>query len=198
MNNKPLALCILFLPFKNTINSCYLFSPFAMSVVHFTQDSKIIVSCFIVLLEKHCLSFSLFIQFVGSKEKGRISKRVFQENKAKFSDKRIFLTIWYRCEGVRNFRFPEKLTCFAFLLPPFWDSPFCLIIDELSRCKLQENNIFFHITVERYRQHCFRLYFYLHRQFSFTTGFINNFMQVMLQVFEVLRSRRWYCILVYT
>ena len=153
---------------------------------------------FYYTFEKHCSKFSLFIQLVGSKEKGRISKRVFQENKAKFSDKRIFLTIWYRCEGVRNFRFPEKLACFAFLLPPFWDSPFCLIIDELSRCKLQKNNFFFHITVERYRQHCFRLYFYLHRQFSFTTGYINNFMQVMLQVFEVLRTRRWYCVLVYT
>ena len=98
---------------------------------------------FYYTFEKHCSKFSLFIQLVGSKEKGRISKRVFQENKAKFSDKRIFLTIWYRCEGVRNFRFPEKLACFAFLLPPFWDSPFCLIIDELSRCKLQKNNFFF-------------------------------------------------------
>ena len=28
---------------------------------------------------------------------------------------------------VRNVRFSENLACFAFLLPPFWDSPFCLI-----------------------------------------------------------------------
>ena len=30
-------------------------------------------------------------------------------------------------QGVRNVRFLENLVCFAFLLPSFWDSPFCLI-----------------------------------------------------------------------
>ena len=38
-----------------------------------------------------------------------------------------------RRHGVRNVRFfSENLVCFAFLLPPFWDSPFCLITDEFS------------------------------------------------------------------
>ena len=33
--------------------------------------------------------------------------------------------------GVRNIRFSENFTCFVFLLPLFWDSPFCLITDKL-------------------------------------------------------------------
>ena len=44
------------------------------------------------------------VQFVVNKAKGRISKRVFQENKARQ----------------------------IFLKHPFWDSPFCLITDELE------------------------------------------------------------------
>ena len=34
-------------------------------------------------------------------------------------------------KGVRNVRFSENLACFVFLLPPFWDSPFCLIANDL-------------------------------------------------------------------
>ena len=39
------------------------------------------------------------------------------------------------CQGVRNVRFSENLTCFVFLKHPFWDSPFCLITDDLMCCK---------------------------------------------------------------
>ena len=39
-------------------------------------------------------------------------------------------------QRVRNVRFSENLACFAFLLPPFWDSPFCLITDELEMYKV--------------------------------------------------------------
>ena len=34
-------------------------------------------------------------------------------------------------QGVRNFRFLVSLACFGFLLSPFWDSPICIITDEL-------------------------------------------------------------------
>ena len=34
-------------------------------------------------------------------------------------------------QGVRNVRFSENLAQFVFLLPPFWDSPFCFINDYL-------------------------------------------------------------------
>ena len=62
------------------------------------------------------LKAKYFSKFVDNKAKGRITKRVFQENK--------------KCS--RNVRFLENLTCFVFLLKhPFWDSPFCLITDEL-------------------------------------------------------------------
>ena len=40
-------------------------------------------------------------EFVGSKAKGRISKRVLQENKAKFCEKQIFLTPLYAQVRVR-------------------------------------------------------------------------------------------------
>ena len=34
-------------------------------------------------------------------------------------------------QGVRNVCFSENLVCFVFLKHPFWDSPFCLITNEL-------------------------------------------------------------------
>ena len=37
-------------------------------------------------------------------------------------------------QGVRNFHFSENLTCFVFLKHLFWDSPFCLITDDLLQC----------------------------------------------------------------
>ena len=71
------------------------------------------------------------------KPKGRISKRVFQENKAR----QIFwktnisypLTRTRTCayQGVRNVRFSENLACFVFLKHSFGDSLFCLIADDL-------------------------------------------------------------------
>ena len=35
-------------------------------------------------------------------------------------------------QRIINVRFSENLTCFVFLKHPFWDSPFCLITDELD------------------------------------------------------------------
>ena len=62
-------------------------------------------------------------EVIGNKGKGRIWKRVFQENKAHQS------TCAY--QGVRNFHFSENLACFVFLKHPFWDLPFSLITDEV-------------------------------------------------------------------
>ena len=53
-------------------------------------------------------------QNVGNKAKGRISKRVFQENKVS----QIFRKTNISYQGVRNAPFLENLPCFAFLLPP--------------------------------------------------------------------------------
>ena len=77
-------------------------------------------------------------EFVGNKVKGRISKRVFQENKARkiFRKTNIFnpliLTRTCTYQGVKNVCFSENLACFVFLRHPFWDSPFCLITDEFK------------------------------------------------------------------
>ena len=50
---------------------------------------------------------------VGNKAKGRISKRVFQEDKARQSTHACAYQV------VRNVRFSENLACFVFLKHPF-------------------------------------------------------------------------------
>ena len=58
---------------------------------------------------------------VGNKAKGRISTRVFQENKSRqFSKNEHFLP-----PDTENFS--ENLACFVFLKHQFWVSPFCFI-----------------------------------------------------------------------
>ena len=64
-------------------------------------------------------------KIVGNKAKGRISKRVFQESKARQNfRKKTFLTPWGKkyplaYQGVRNVSFPDVLAGFAFLKHPF-------------------------------------------------------------------------------
>ena len=75
-------------------------------------------------------------KFVGNMAKGRISRRMFQENKGH----QIFwkTNISYplirtrKCayQGVRNIRFSKNLACFVPWNTHFWDSPFCHITDE--------------------------------------------------------------------
>ena len=64
------------------------------------------------------------------KQKGRISKRVFQENKAPQIFRKTDISCAY--QGARNVRFLENWACVVFLKHPFWDSPFCLITDALQ------------------------------------------------------------------
>ena len=72
------------------------------------------------------------VNFVGNKAKGRISKRVFQESKARQNFRKtnisypLIRTRTCAYQGVRNVCFSEILACFAFLKHPFWDSPFDL------------------------------------------------------------------------
>ena len=62
---------------------------------------------------------------VGNKAKGRILKRVFQENKARQIFQKtnvsypLIRTRTCMYQGVRNVRFPENLACFVFLKHPF-------------------------------------------------------------------------------
>ena len=42
-------------------------------------------------------------------------------------------------QEVRNSRFSENLACFVFLKHQFWDSPFCLITDEIAHDKVNPN-----------------------------------------------------------
>ena len=80
-----------------------------------------------------------WLYFVGNKAQGRISKRVFQENKTpNFPKNKHFLPLicTRTCDyqGVGIVRFSENLACIVFLKHPFWDSPFCLITDDLAAC----------------------------------------------------------------
>ena len=72
------------------------------------------------LINLHFLAL-LIGEIVGNKARGRISKRVFQENKARqiFRKRNIsyppIRTRTFAYQGVRNVRFSENLGCFAFL-----------------------------------------------------------------------------------
>ena len=61
------------------------------------------------------------LKFVGIKAKGRISERVFQENKARQILRKtnifypLICTRTYAYQGVRNVRFSENQACFVFL-----------------------------------------------------------------------------------
>ena len=69
-----------------------------------------------------------FTEFVGNKVKGRISKRLFQENKAR----QIFRKTNISYPLIRTHSFFRKIwRRFVFLSAPFWDSTFCLNTDEL-------------------------------------------------------------------
>ena len=59
-------------------------------------------------------------------------------------------------QGVRNVRFSENLTCFIFLKDLFWDSPFCLITDELPPLKktLGEISGFVNVYFGKYKVFC--------------------------------------------
>ena len=67
----------------------------------------------------------LHTKFVGNKVKGQISKRVFQENKARQIFRKanisypLIRTRTCAYQGVRHVRFSENLTCFVFLKHPF-------------------------------------------------------------------------------
>ena len=67
--------------------------------------------------------FQYYCLFIGNKAKGRISKGVFQENKARqIFRKKKFLTSWYaHVSGSKTVCFLENLPCFVFLKQPFWD-----------------------------------------------------------------------------
>ena len=77
-------------------------------------------------------------EIVGNKAKGHISKRVFQENKARQIFRKtnisypLIRTRTCAYQGVRNVRFSKNLACFVFLKHPSRDSPFCLITDEIK------------------------------------------------------------------
>ena len=76
--------------------------------------------------------------FVSSKTKGRISKKVFQENKALQIFRKTNISYPLICIRVPPVHFWENFACFVFLKHPFWDSPFYLITDDYLSSKTCE------------------------------------------------------------
>ena len=76
-----------------------------------------------------------------NKTKWRISKWVFQENKAGQIFRKANISFPLKCastcayQGVRNVGFSENLACFVFLKHTFSDLPFCLITVDFSFVK---------------------------------------------------------------
>ena len=112
-----------------------------------SQETTCDVSLFFIMLHAENISKStrehlywslvFNMELVGNKVKGRISKRVFQENKARQIFRKtnisnpLIRTRTCAYQGVRNVGFSENLAFFVFLKHPFWDAPFCRITDEL-------------------------------------------------------------------
>ena len=86
--------------------------------------------------------------YVSNKAKGRIRKRLFQENKVRQIFRKtnisypLIRTRTCACQGIRNVCFSENLTCFVFLTHPFWDSPFCLITHNCVYLKITDINYY--------------------------------------------------------
>ena len=76
------------------------------------------------------------INIVSNRAKGWISKRVFQEKKAREISQKTNIpslligTPTY--QGVKNVFFSENLACYVFLKHPFWDPPFYFITDDIN------------------------------------------------------------------
>ena len=74
----------------------------------------------------------------GIRQKVEFQSGCFKKAKhAKISEKQTFLTPLIRTrtcanQEVGNVCLSKILACFTFLKHPFWDSPFCLITDELT------------------------------------------------------------------
>ena len=76
-------------------------------------------------------------QIVGNKAKGRISKRVFQENRARRICRKTNISYPLIRTGVRNVRFSENLACFVF----FWNTHFAIRPFALLLTKYQPKRI---------------------------------------------------------
>ena len=95
---------------------------------------------FFFFTQSSCLGLGLVLTIRKSKNYNIILSVIMQKGgsqdgqdkktkHAKFYEKRTFLYILNTCayQRIRNTHFAENLPCFVFLLPPSWDSPFCLI-----------------------------------------------------------------------
>ena len=95
---------------------------------------------------------------------------MFQESKAHQNVRKTnisYLLIRTRAcayQGVKNVCFSDILACFAFLKHPFWESPFCLIPDDLGTYLF----LSYAYPLQRFRKFCFRHFWKLQLNFAVT------------------------------
>ena len=143
---------------------------------------------------------------VGNKVKGRISKRVFQESKARqiFRKTSISYPLTRTCayQGIRNVCFSEILACFAFLKHPFWDSPFCLVTDDntyySSMVKIIISKVYWILSFKTFYIYFNFYFFYLFiHLFYFHFRLLNihtiDLETKIAQKFKWIRQRKFHC-----
>ena len=134
----------------------------------------------------------LISYFVGNKAKGRISKRVFQENKtyAKFSEKQTFLTACFRKAGGKKCSFFGEFgmlfletSLLRFALLPYYRR-FGLLWYFITKCKRYRYNmrqLFYHKIRQKFITKLVR--FFITKCDSFITICIGFFkMRQLLQI----------------
>ena len=116
--------------------------------------------------------FSFQLNIVGNKAKGRISKRVFQENKAhQIFRKTKFLTT--RKHTTPNF--PKN----ELFLINVWDSPFGLITDDITKFIKELSLVFIFQYVPEF-------------QTTFCKCYSDSFVAIYLHVLWVLSTKLYY------
>ena len=91
-------------------------------------------------LQHHLFKDDTFKRFWGKLHKTGVSRKQSSPNFPENENFLLFRTCAY--QGVRNVRFSENLTCFVFLKHMFWNSPFCLITDDLTLSWASRLNFF--------------------------------------------------------
>ena len=118
---------------------CYLltyFTPF--SSVSFVDFEQINVSWVVTITGKiHFHYFPLTVRYFPYLSNAKTNQRKIVGNKAKSESQnrgnKKAKHAKFSKKSKQNIRFSENLACFTFSLPPFWDSPFCIITDEICR-----------------------------------------------------------------
>ena len=139
-----------------------------------------------IFLDELCFLFNWISSVI--RQKGESQNGCFKETKhTKFSEKQTFLTT--RKHTTPNFPknelflinvcFSENLVCFVFLKRPFWDSPFGLITDDITKFIKELPLVFIFQYVPEF-------------QTTFCKCYSDSFVAMYLHVLWVLSTKLYY------